>query len=110
MMGASQNGGRNDGREGGRREGGLDGNWVLFLYSLSTLPPFPSMSYRIKLLHEGTSYTMPPWGTVLMSLTDWLTTCPLGPAGFAPLWRELSKCLSSHSANLGLFFCCIFFF
>ena len=70
--------------EGGR-EGRLDGNWVLFPYSLSTLPPFPSMSFCIKLLHEGTSHIAPPWGNVLMSLTDWLTTprapvAQLGPA------------------------------
>ena len=71
-------------REGGR-EGGLDGNWVPFPYSLSALPPFPSMSFCIKLLHEGTSHIAPPWGNVLMSLTDWLTTprapvAQLGPA------------------------------
>ena len=74
--------------EGGR-EVGLDGNWVLFPYYLSILPPFSSMSYRIQLLHEGASHTMPPWGTVLMSLTDLLTTPrALGPAGSAPLWGQ----------------------
>ena len=73
--------------EGGEErvgEGGVDGNWVHFPYSLSALPPFPSMSYRIKFRHEGTSHTM-PWGTMLMSLTDWLTTRMLGPAGLQAL-------------------------
>ena len=54
-------------------------------------PPFPSMSYRIKLLHDGASHTVPPWGAVLMSLTDWLTTPrALGPAGSAPRANHLS--------------------
>ena len=45
------------------REGGLDGNWVLlFPYSLSTLPPFPSMSNYIQLLYKGTSHPGRPMG------------------------------------------------
>ena len=31
-----------------------------------------------KLIHEGASHTVPPWGTVLMSLTGWLATLPRG--------------------------------
>ena len=72
----------------GGREGGREG-WMGIGYRSPILyppyPPFPSMSYRIKLLHEGTSHIAPPWGNVLMSLTDWLTTprapvAQLGPA------------------------------
>ena len=78
-------------RLGGRREGGREG-WMGTGYFPPILyppyPPFPSMSYRIKLLHEGASHTVPPWGAVLMSLTDWLTTRALGPAGSAPLWGQ----------------------
>ena len=72
----------------------------MFPYSLSALPPFPSMSYHIKLLHEGTSHAMPPWGTVLISLTDWLTTPHAAVAQLGPArCRDLSKRLTSHGAT-----------
>ena len=54
--------------------------WELDLFPIlcQPFPPFPSMSCRIKLLHEDASHTRPPWGAVLMTLTDWFSTLCTG--------------------------------
>ena len=85
----------------GEREGGLDGNWLILCpYSLSTLPPFPSMRYRIKLLHEDTSHTGPPMG----HCADELNRLVNHPTCRAQLGCRrcgvLSGCLTSHSTSL----------
>ena len=67
-------------------EPGREG-WELVTISLFFIrpTPLPLNELSIKLLHEGTSHTMPPWGTVLMSLTNWL---PPHHTRLQPPWAQ----------------------